>query len=113
MTIKNTILISAATHLVLNFIIWTLGWMIWPVIIICIWMICGHLGWMIEKNFAPWKDNPRLLYMGRWSQYALGPVSVLYQVMEYGSDIFSMPIFPKFRNPFVWQQKEVDKSTNQ
>ena len=100
MTFKNTILISAATYFVLNFILWATGWMIWPIL----WIICGHLCVLTEKH-------DKYAAMPNFACYAGGPISLMVSVMhnQLYKNINIFKHFPKIRNPFIWPEKELDK----
>lgn len=112
MSLKNTILISAATFFVLNFILLAVGWMIWPII----WASSGiallKLGdWLsVAQIQSPWwiKTLAALL----------GPIIILPLVISsLSGEIFDLKKLgilnlPKIRNPFIWPEKEFDKQNN-
>lgn len=110
MTIKNTILISAATYLVLNFAIWALGWMIWPIA----WLAMGYgsakvWDWMCRKSgFKGIESGEKAVAI------FFGPIIGILAFILEGYKFVSWPNWlPTIRNPFVWPQKEVDKSSDQ
>lgn len=112
MNIKTTILISAATFFVLNFILWAVGWLIWPII----WASSGiallKLGdWLsVAQIQSPWwiKTLAALL----------GPIMILALVISsFSGEFFDFKKLgilnlPKVRNPFIWPEKEFDKQNN-
>lgn len=102
MTLKKTILISAATYLVLNFILWLLGSLIWPIILIGLWFGAGHLSFFLEEKYSNWECP-------RFPAYLFGPIWMVFICIDYRKQILKENWLPKIRNPFVWPQKELDK----
>ena len=99
MTTKKVILLSAAICLAINLIVWLLGWLIWPIGFLAVWLSCGYLGWRIDKKYTRCShDLGMSLYFG--------PICLMCAFFDYKREILAEIGFPKFRNPFVWAEKE-------
>lgn len=100
MTTKNTILISAATCLAVHFLLWLLGWMVWPIV----WLIMGYgsikvCEWTIGKTLG----NPQSFdFSEKIISIILGPLMGIVAFVCDGYRYASFPKFPKIRNPFIW-----------
>lgn len=107
MNTKHTIIISAATCLVVNFALWLLGSLIWPIGFIAFWLGTGHLSWLIEKSYASWRHYEHILNSERIGHYLFGPIWMILNFFEYKESILSgKNWFPKIRNPFVWTKDD-------
>jgi len=94
MTLKNTILVSAAIYFVINFILWAAGWMIWPIV----WLIIGHIGIKVDEKYSGYVS-----WLG--VSVILGPIVFIVSVAENWELITKDFNLPKFRNPLVWPEK--------
>ena len=89
MTTKQTILIAAATYFTLEFSIWALGWMIYPMA----WLALGYASarydlWLDEKRW-PTLDNEL-----NWFWVLFGPLIGIIAFLDTGKDYinFNLPI---------------------
>ena len=101
MTTKKVILLSTSTYFALNTIIWLLGWLVWPIGILAVWLLCGHFARKMTR-YANGPDDKGWNYI---VCNLCGPlVIMIIFIAEF--DIFTEKLkFPQFRNPFVWPEK--------
>jgi len=77
-----------------------MGWMVWPII----WVGSGYAAQKYVENHDGKKMEGEERYY-----FLLGPVLVLICLGFWIAENFE---FPKFRNPFIWPEKEFDKQEN-
>lgn len=99
MTTKKVILLSAATYFALNTITWLIGWLIWPIGFLAVWLSCGYLAWRIYKKYTGCSRDLGMFLL-------FGPLWLMCVFFDYKEEILAEIGFPKFRNPFVWAEKE-------
>jgi len=105
---KKTILISAATYLIMELFFWAAGWMIWPII----WIGLGYASikiweWLEAKMFP---HDPTLPVGAKIVALILGPIMGMVSFAIEGWKYVDWPKkIPKFRNPFFFPEKELDK----
>lgn len=101
MTLKNTILTSAATCLVVHLLLWMLGWLVWPLI----WLGLGYASlkvwaWTMKQEFS----NPTPFDFGeKFFSIICGPIMGIVAFSCDGHRYVKW--LPKIRNPFVWPEK--------
>lgn len=112
MTLKNAILISAATYFVLNFILWAMGWLVWPVL----WIASGYASIKVWE----WSNRERYNFFygldvgEKIICLTMGPILGIVAFFLDGVHTVSWPKwFPKIRNPFIWPEKELDKQESE
>lgn len=97
---KKTIIVSAITTILVNCILQILGWWIWPIIIICIWIYSGKFCFWVEEKFnfgtLTEKEKNEAKY---W-----GPIAWIGFIYCYWEEL-NKKFIPKFRNPFFWPEK--------
>jgi hypothetical protein len=110
LTTKKVILLSAATCLALNSIVWLLGWLAWPIVFIGGWFLLGCVARKIS-SYTHMKNDWAWNYL---FSSAFPPITIMVSLLNdwreisYGLkqeyNIFNR--LPKFQNPFVWPEKE-------
>ncbi len=101
MTTKKVILLSAATYFALNTIGWLLGWLVWPLGILAVWMFLGHIARKMSAHTLMENDNA-------WNYIMCNlfpPIAIGILLIEEKDIFFKKFNLPKFRNPFVWPEK--------
>lgn len=97
---KKTIITAVITTVLVNCILQILGWWIWPIIIICIWIYSGKLCFWVEEKFNFGTSTEK----EKKSSFYFGPFIWIGFFDLYWKELKERFI-PKFRNPFVWPEK--------
>lgn len=105
MTTKTAIITSAATCLVVHFLLWLLGWLVWPLAFLGLWIGAGHLSWVMQKNFDYGRDKD-FISKSKPLHYLGGIVWMVLSFLEYSGEILSKYKLPSIRNPFVWTKDD-------
>lgn len=97
MTTKKTIIISAATCLVVNLALYLMGWLVWPLL----WVGCGYLACFLDKKYSYSPMDGSL----KFAFYLIGPIGLIIALVCLSDRIIEdyKVKFPKIRNPFFWQ----------
>jgi len=107
MTTKKVILLSAATHLSINISFWLIGWMIWPLLFIGLWLASGYFAYKLYKHYYPHSDD--VFHMA----LIYGPLWLLFTLADNWKEnidyLRTKGFLPKVRNPFIWNK--IDKDT--
>jgi hypothetical protein len=102
MTTKKVILLSAATYFALNTITWLIGWLIWPIGFLAVWLFLGHIARKMS-SLTHIKDDKAWNYI---ICNLVPPIVIMILFLEDSEKFLKRFNLPKFRNPFVWPEKE-------
>lgn len=101
---KTTIIISAATCLATHLALWMLGWVIWPIL----WVISGLLLLKLGDYLS---GDEATGFGAKIVCGVLGPILLVAMIIAHLDSTpfdfskLNLPSLPKFRNPFVWPEK--------
>lgn len=102
MTLKTTIITSAATCLIIHLAISVLGWLIWPLV----WIYLGYASlrfweWTLNQMYPHSDNTPDMRDV--IICVCFGPLALAIIFISDGYKYVKLPNWlPKIRNPFVW-----------